>query len=73
MTFHRLEAKSQGKKLFQDDDQQDNDQKDFQDPSRKPSPKMGSLRCNLCLEVFTAANPEDFGEEKYDEVVLHGA
>lgn len=28
--------------------------------------EMESLRCNLCLEVFTATPPEDIGEEKYD-------
>ncbi|HYA42130.1 MAG TPA: IS66 family transposase [Syntrophobacteraceae bacterium] len=27
---------------------------------------MESLRCNLCLEVFTAAPPEGVGPEKYD-------
>jgi len=27
------------------------------------------LRCNLCLEVFTAPAPEGVGEEKYDETV----
>ncbi len=27
------------------------------------------LRCNLCLEVFTAKAPEGVGEEKYDETV----
>ena len=29
--------------------------------------ELESLRCNCCLEVFTAAPPEDIGEEKYDE------
>ena len=29
--------------------------------------EMESLRCNCCLEVFTADPPEDIGEEKYDE------
>ena len=29
--------------------------------------EMESLRCNLCSEIFTAAPPEDIGEEKYDE------
>jgi transposase len=28
--------------------------------------EMESLRCNLCLEVFTAAPPEGVGTEKYD-------
>lgn len=27
------------------------------------------LRCNLCLEVFTAETPEGVGKEKYDETV----
>jgi hypothetical protein len=29
--------------------------------------EMESLRCNLCLEVFTAQAPEGIGEKKYDE------
>jgi transposase len=29
--------------------------------------KMESLRCNLCLEIFTAQTPEGVGEQKYDE------
>ena len=29
--------------------------------------EMESLRCNLCLEVFTAQTPEGVGEKKYDE------
>jgi transposase len=29
--------------------------------------EMESLRCNLCLEVFTAQVPEGVGEKKYDE------
>jgi transposase len=29
--------------------------------------EMESLRCNLCLEVFTAQAPEGVGEKKYDE------
>jgi len=29
--------------------------------------EMESLRCNLCLEVFTAKTPEGVGEKKYDE------
>jgi len=29
--------------------------------------KMESLRCNLCLEIFTARPPEGIGEKKYDE------
>ena len=29
--------------------------------------KMESLRCNLCLEIFTADAPEGVGEKKYDE------
>jgi transposase len=29
--------------------------------------KMESLRCNLCLEIFTAQAPEGIGEKKYDE------
>jgi transposase len=29
--------------------------------------KMESLRCNLCLEIFTAQAPEGIGENKYDE------
>lgn len=29
--------------------------------------ELESLRCNLCSEIFTAAPPEDIGEEKYDE------
>jgi hypothetical protein len=29
--------------------------------------EMESLRCNLCLEVFTAKAPEGVGEKKYDE------
>jgi len=29
--------------------------------------KMESLRCNLCLEIFTAETPEGVGEKKYDE------
>jgi len=29
--------------------------------------EMQSLRCNLCLEVFTAQAPEGVGEKKYDE------
>jgi len=29
--------------------------------------EMESLRCNLCSEIFTAAPPEDIGEEKYDK------
>jgi transposase len=29
--------------------------------------EMEKLRCNLCLEVFTAQAPEGVGEEKYDE------
>lgn len=29
--------------------------------------EMESLRCNLCLEVFTAPTPEGVGENKYDE------
>jgi len=28
--------------------------------------EMENLRCNLCLEVFTAAPPEGLGTEKYD-------
>jgi transposase len=29
--------------------------------------EMENLRCNLCLEVFTAQAPEGVGEKKYDE------
>lgn len=29
--------------------------------------KMESLRCNLCLEIFTAQPPAGIGEQKYDE------
>jgi len=29
--------------------------------------EMESLRCNLCLEVFTAQTPEGVGDKKYDE------
>jgi len=29
--------------------------------------EMESLRCNLCLEIFTAQTPEGVGEKKYDE------
>lgn len=29
--------------------------------------EMESLRCNLCLEVFTAQAPEGVGDKKYDE------
>ena len=29
--------------------------------------ELEKLRCNLCGDVFTAAAPEDAGEEKYDE------
>jgi len=29
--------------------------------------EMEKLRCNLCLEVFTAQAPEGIGEKKYDE------
>ena len=29
--------------------------------------EMEGLRCNLCLEVFTAQAPEGVGEKKYDE------
>ena len=29
--------------------------------------ELEKLRCNLCLEVFTAAPPEDVGTKKYDE------
>jgi transposase len=29
--------------------------------------EMESLRCNLCLEVFTAQTPDGVGEKKYDE------
>lgn len=29
--------------------------------------EMESLRCNLCLEVFTAPVPEGVGDKKYDE------
>ena len=28
---------------------------------------VGQLRCNLCLKVFCACSPEEFGSEKYDE------
>jgi hypothetical protein len=29
--------------------------------------ELEKLRCNLCGDVFTAAAPEEAGEEKYDE------
>lgn len=29
--------------------------------------KLERLRCNLCLEIFTASPPEGVGKEKYDE------
>jgi transposase len=29
--------------------------------------EMESLRCNLCLEVFTAQTPDGVGDKKYDE------
>jgi transposase len=28
---------------------------------------VAQLRCNLCLKVFSACDPEEFGSEKYDE------
>jgi transposase len=28
---------------------------------------VAQLRCNLCLKVFSACSPEEFGTEKYDE------
>lgn len=28
---------------------------------------VAQLRCNLCLKVFCACSPEEFGSEKYDE------
>jgi transposase len=31
--------------------------------------ELEKLRCNLCLEVFTAAPPEGVGTKKYDETV----
>lgn len=31
---------------------------------------LGSLRCALCGEVFTAEAPEDLGEDKYDEAAM---
>lgn len=31
--------------------------------------ELEKLRCNLCGEVFTAKEPDDIGEEKYDETV----